>query len=101
MPRRSEPHSPSSASAPDVVEQESGVRWAPIKTNRALLQATHAAKTGETPLEGQRGADPRNGGRCPQNQTGANPRTGFQVPYAVLLNNVRHLELSEVVPLRL
>ena len=40
--------------------------------------------------EGQRGTDPRNGGRRHQNRTGANPRTGFQVPYAVLLNNVRH-----------
>ena len=34
------------------------MRWAPVKTNRVLLLATHAAKTREPSLEGQRGADP-------------------------------------------
>ena len=65
-----------------------------------LQQAGKGSDTGEPPQR-TKGADPRNGGRRSQNRTGANPMTGFQVPYAVLLNNVRHLELSEVVPLRL
>ena len=82
--------------APDTAGQEAGVRWAPVKANRAFLQRLTPQKQGNSP-KGQRGTDPRN-------KVGTVPRTGraptqglaFQVPYAVLLYNVRHLKLSEV-----
>ena len=49
--RRSEPHSPSSAPAPDVAGKEAGVRWAPVKANRGLpLLVTPKRKGNPSPL---------------------------------------------------
>ena len=68
----------------------------PCQDEQGSTPETHAAETGETP--------PREKGAPTQGTVGTVPRTGrapaqglaFQVPYAVLLYNVRHHKLSEV-----